>query len=84
MTYHQWVIDASLHTEPDGSLVFCPLDDDDNVVTGLNWIGEPPIYGEIVGVAHADGDEAAAAWLERNRKRVDDAIAQHKQRKATA
>lgn len=62
----QWVLDATV--AKDGPpWPFCPLEGDPNgefeVVAGMTFVGDRP-PGKFVGVVHADGDDAVAAWIE--------------------
>ena len=62
--WEKWVIDASMGYP----FCFCPLDGDD-IVTGMNMLGEPP--GELVGVVHPDGDEACNEFYEAHKAEID-------------
>lgn len=67
MPWDKWVIDATMGVP----FCFCPMDGDD-IVTGVNMLAAaPPGGGELVGVIHADGDEAANAFYEEHKAEID-------------
>ena len=67
MVWDKWVIDGSMGYP----FCFCPLDGDD-IVTGFNVLSsEPPHGGELVGVVHPDGDDAANVFYEQHKSEID-------------
>ena len=59
-----WVIDASAPA-PKGAVCFVPYEPPDTIVFGMNYISdESP--GELVGIIHNDGQEAAEQWEKDN------------------
>jgi hypothetical protein len=63
--FDKWVIDGTMGYP----FCFCPLDGD-NIVTGMNLLTDKP-PGELVGVVHSDGDEAADVFYEQHRAEID-------------
>ena len=63
MIYSDWVLDASVCSGDGPMYCFCPVDTDGSIVIGLNMLTDR-CPGQLVGVIHADGDEAAAQWAE--------------------
>lgn len=60
------VIDGTMGAS-DGALCFCPVELDSDgeitaVITGMNYIGDPPERMTVIGVVHEDGQEAAEAF----------------------
>lgn len=68
MNYEGWVLDATLD-DGSGLHCFCPVEGDD-IVTGMNLLTDVP-PGPLVGVIHADGQEAVEAWCEEHADMVD-------------
>jgi hypothetical protein len=71
--HDHWVADVTNQT-PDEPLVFVPVEyaEDGSVAGftfGLTFIGDRP-PGKFVGVIHANGEEAAEAWVHDNYDRI--------------
>ncbi|HEV2101023.1 MAG TPA: hypothetical protein VGR45_19110 [Stellaceae bacterium] len=67
----KYVIDATMGWPP----CFCPVELDKNgeianIITGINYIGEPP--GRVIAVVHAAGQPAVEEWCEKHKKYLDD------------
>jgi hypothetical protein len=56
-----WVLDVTFWRS-DAPLAFCPLDEDGSVISGLTVLASIP-PGRMVGVAHADGQDAVEEWM---------------------
>jgi len=70
MAWDKWVIDGSMST-PDGIFCFCPIDGE-QIITGMNVLSDkPPHEGELVGVVHMDGDDAADAFYQLRKAEID-------------
>lgn len=68
----KYVIDASMSDiNGDGILCFCPVTDDGDIVTGLNYLGTDPNSGDVVGVWHPDGPDKARRWAEGHRADIE-------------
>ena len=64
MNYRRWVVDASMSYPGEGIFCFCPLDEAENVVTGMNLLAaDPPAGSELVAVVHLDGQEAVEKFM---------------------
>lgn len=63
-----WVLDATLAGDDGPPYPFCPLEED-RVVVGMTFVSDKP-PGKLVGLYHADGDEALGVWLDWNRKHI--------------
>lgn len=58
MKWKKWILDVTRWPER----CYCPVEDNGDIVTGFNLIQESP-PGELVGIFHSDGQEAAdACW----------------------
>lgn len=64
MITEKYVIDVTF--EKDKQMVgFMPIDSEGRVVLGLT-IMQSRCPGELIGIFHADGEEAAQKWLDEN------------------
>lgn len=55
--WKKWMLDVTHWPQT----CYCPVDENGNIVTGFNLVQkEPP--GELVGIFHEDGQEAADAF----------------------
>lgn len=62
LTEH-WVLDATNWDEELKVRIFCPLTEDGRPIVGMMLISDfPP--GPLVGVVHAEGQEAVEKWVE--------------------
>jgi hypothetical protein len=60
--WENWVIDASMPTPDDNIVTFVPIEDDETLVLGMNFIGNK-CPGNLVGVVHLNGQEAVEQWI---------------------
>lgn len=67
----EWVIDAEMSN--DQLLCFCPYVDGDFMI-GMGVYSTELPNGRLVGIIHSAGNEAADAWYEANKTRVDECI----------
>lgn len=68
--YKEWVLDA---TNSDGKppFVFCPIDDDGEVVFGMNYLSDKP-PGMLTGVVHLGGEDAVIKWCETHAEALEE------------
>lgn len=63
--WKEWVIDASM-SAPEGCACFVPYErEEDTFVLGMNLISDR-CPGELLGVIHANGQEAVEEWCKAN------------------
>lgn len=61
--WKHWVLDVTF--SPRLPPCYCPYEErTGNVVVGMNYLGKCP--GNLVGVYHSDGAEAAEKWVNEN------------------
>jgi len=78
--WNEWVIDATL-CRGDELLCFVPIENrglpDESLIFGMNVLSSIDVFeqGKIVGIIHADGQEAADKWAKQY-PQVMDAIKQ--------
>lgn len=69
MNWDKWVWDVSMPTKYGKCL--CPVEMDEDgevtsVVVGMNFIGDKPPQGTVIGLFHDGGNEAVEAWMAAN------------------
>ena len=57
-----WVMDV---THEDGIYCFCPINDDNSIVVGMNVITDR-CPGNLVGIFHEGGQDAVGEWEKLN------------------
>lgn len=73
--WEQWVVDVTLD-KGEGIYCFCPIEGEIgegeySIVFGMDILSPIP-PGKLVGVIHADGDEAVTQWCETNKNILED------------
>ena len=65
MNSGMWVLDVTLWREDRPLRVWCPIEEDGTVITGLSVMSDvPPHGGKCVAIFHEDGQEEVEAWME--------------------
>jgi hypothetical protein len=71
MKWENWALDAQAH-DRDGTFVWCPIDENGDIVTGMNYVSNLPPNGEKLFVFHLEGEEACDRWCEAHKDLLDD------------
>ena len=76
----KYVIDGTFGRPTPNSFCFCPIEKE-SVIVGLSILGTELADGEIVGVYHSDGQEAADNFYKKYKKDIDRLIKKQRRRK---
>lgn len=80
MSAEKWCVDATMGAR-DGMFCCCPVEFNEDgsiksVITGLNFIGNPP--GKLVCVIHKDGNDAVEAFCSEHESGLRELFAANK------